>query len=125
MSRAVVRFWDPAGTRFGIPTFPWRMAPDGWLTRRQLADWGLRPGGQPIVGQVMWNSRRGVRVAYLYLIELAKPKRVPTAAQWVALGKAQAARRVCPTCGLDRGYVIPRRYGECVPCAMVTEQGAA
>ncbi|SBW21072.1 hypothetical protein FDG2_1887 [Candidatus Protofrankia californiensis] len=36
-------FLDPAGERFGLPTFPWRMAPDNLHTRRQLAAMGLRP----------------------------------------------------------------------------------
>ena len=67
------RFWDPDGSRFGgIPTFPWRMAPDGYLTRRQLRARGLRPGGQSVAAQILWTSRRckGVRAAYLYRLDL-------------------------------------------------------
>lgn len=45
--------FDPAGTRHGIPTFPWRLAPDGLATRRQLRALDLRPGGQDIAGQVL------------------------------------------------------------------------
>ncbi|GLW68447.1 hypothetical protein Kpho02_07460 [Kitasatospora phosalacinea] len=52
------RFWDPTGERFGIPTYPWRLAPDGLKTRRQLRACGLRPGGQPVAAQVLWRSRR-------------------------------------------------------------------
>ncbi|EFG09306.1 Hypothetical protein SCLAV_4232 [Streptomyces clavuligerus] len=37
--------YDPDGARHGIPTFPWRCAPDGYATRRQLRADGLRPGG--------------------------------------------------------------------------------
>jgi hypothetical protein len=68
MSAALGKCFDPAGTRYGIPTYPWRYAPDGLATRRQLRARGLRPGGQPIAAQVMRQSRRnpgGVRVAYL------------------------------------------------------------
>jgi hypothetical protein len=66
----------------------------------------------------MWHSSRQPSkhdVAYLYRVDLAKPKRVPTAAQLAALGKALAARRTCPECGADAGYVIPAR-GMCNDC---------
>lgn len=116
-SRYRSRYWDPDGTRYGIPTYPWRMAPAGLATKRQLATAGLRPGGQPIVAQIMWRRRRQDAVAYLYAICAAKPKRTPTPAQLVAVGLALKARRICPTCRLDAGYVIPRRYGVCVDCA--------
>lgn len=116
-----MRFWDPDGRRFGIPTYPWRMAPDGLATRRQLAALGLRPGGQPVTAQVMWRGRGRIRVAYLYLIALAKPKRQPTPAQLAALGRAMAARRTCPECGTDPGYVLPTRFGVCLPCADLTQ----
>jgi hypothetical protein len=111
-------FMDPTGSRYGIPTYPWRMAPAGLATRRQLAASGLRPGGQPIVAQVMWRSRRRrVQVAYLYAVESAKPKRDMSPAQVVALSRALAARRRCPECGQDRGYVLPARWGVCLVCA--------
>jgi hypothetical protein len=110
-------FFDPAGARYGLPTFPWRMAPAGLATRRQLTAAGLRPGGQPVVAQVMWRGRGRVRVAYLYVVAAARPKRVPSPAQTAALGRALAARRRCPACGQDRGYVLPARWGMCVPCA--------
>lgn len=60
-------------------------------TRRQLAALGLRPGGQAPVAQILW--RKGGRVAYLYDIALALPKRKPTAKQLDALAKALRARR--------------------------------
>jgi hypothetical protein len=119
---------DPTGERFGVPTWPWRMAPEHLVTFRQLAGRGLRPGGQPVRGQVMWRSRRyraGVRVAYLYDVRLALPKRTPTRAQLTALGKALKARRTCPRCGTDAGYVLPRRLGCCLDCATEWEIRAA
>ena len=120
--RTMAAFFDPAGTRYGVPTWPWRMAPPHLLTRRQLAARGLRPGGQPIAGQVLWRSRRynapgGVRAAYLYDVRLALPKRTASPAQRAALAKALKARRVCPECGTDAGYVLPRRSGVCLDCA--------
>lgn len=120
------RFYDPTGARYGIPTFPFRCAPDGYATRRQLRAAGLRPGGQPVAAQLMWQSRRaprgpdcacrGVRTAYLYRIDLAKPVRPMTPAMWAAHAAMMRARRTCPTCRLDRGYVIPRSLGCCWPC---------
>lgn len=115
-------FYDPTGERHDIPTFPWRMAPDHLYTRRQLAAAGLRPGGQQVVAQVLWPSRRysrGVRVraAYLYDVRLALPKRAATSAQRGALDKANRARRICPICESDAGYVLPRHLGCCLDCA--------
>ncbi|WP_235966459.1 RRQRL motif-containing zinc-binding protein [Herbidospora solisilvae] len=121
MSRIRAAFWDPAGSRYGIPTFPWRMAPPHLLTRRQLTARGLRPGGQGVQAQIKWRSRRhgapGVRVAYLYDVRFALPKRTATPAQLVALSKALAARRTCPECMTDVGYVLPRHLGICLDCA--------
>ncbi|MFE9298930.1 RRQRL motif-containing zinc-binding protein [Streptomyces niveus] len=126
------RFFDPDGDRYGIPTFPFRMAPDGYATRRQLRASGLRPGGQPVAAQLLWFSNRyrrpgspPVRVAYLYRRDLAKPVRPMTPAKWAALGKANAARRVCPECETDAGYRIPPTLGMCVPCTTPEEQRAA
>ena len=60
----------------------------GFATRRQLRAMNLRPGGQEPAAQIVWRS--GKRMAWLYLIEVAKPKRVPTLAQEAALDKAIA-----------------------------------
>lgn len=118
------RLYDPTGARYGIPTFPWRLAPDGFATRRQLRAAGLRPGGQDVAAQVLWYSRRywrkgcsPLRVAYLYRIDLAKPVRPMTPGKWAALAKANAARRICPQCRTDAGYRIPTSLGMCVACA--------
>ncbi|MFJ5922293.1 RRQRL motif-containing zinc-binding protein [Kitasatospora sp. NPDC092948] len=120
------RFWDPDGERFGIPTYPWRMAPDGLLTRRQLRVRGLRPGGQPVAAQILWRSRRSKapRAAYLYRVQLAKPVRPFTLAKRRALDAANAARRTCPACRRDAGYVLPAHLGTCLPCADATPLAA-
>ncbi|MFC4906614.1 RRQRL motif-containing zinc-binding protein [Actinomadura gamaensis] len=122
----MTRFYDPTGARYGVPTYPWRMAPGHLLTRRQLAARGLRPGGQAVVAQVMWHSgrTRGVREAYLYDARLALPKRTASPRQRAALGKAMAARRTCPECRIDVGYVIPRSLGVCLDCAESWENAA-
>ncbi len=117
MARVRAAYWDPDGSRYGIPTYWWRGAPPGLATRRQLRAAGLRPAGQPVAAQVLWRGIGGTRTAYLYRTELAAPKRTATPEQRAALGKALAARRTCPTCRTVRPYVIPRSLGECVPCA--------
>ncbi|MEV0309348.1 RRQRL motif-containing zinc-binding protein [Nonomuraea fuscirosea] len=120
MSRIRAAFWDPTGSRYSIPTFPWRMAPPHLLTLRQLTAEGLRPGGQDVQAQILWRSRRhgasGVRASYLYDIRLALPKRPMTPAKWTALAKANAARRRCPSCGLDAGFVLSRYADTCTTC---------
>ncbi|MEU3031235.1 RRQRL motif-containing zinc-binding protein [Streptomyces incarnatus] len=109
-----------------IPVYPWRLAPDGLATVRQLRALGLRPGGQDVVAQVERpRRRRGPLVAYLYSVERAKLVRPMTPAKWAALAKANAARRLCPQCRTDAGYVIPAELGMCVPCADLGEQAAA
>lgn len=128
MSPTYGKCFDPTGALHGIPTFPWRLAPDGYATRRQLRARGLRPGGQPVAAQVMRSSRRrkaGVFVAFLYRVDRAKPVRPMTPGRWAALAKAMTARRTCPACQLDAGYVIPASLGTCVPCAYPEEQRAA
>ncbi|WP_367131415.1 MULTISPECIES: RRQRL motif-containing zinc-binding protein [Streptomyces] len=118
--------YDPTGATHGIPTYPWRLAPDGLATRRQLRARGLRPGGQPIAAQIMWRNRyRGVRVAYLYWIAAALPVRPMTGPQQVALDRAMTARRTCPQCRQDAGYCIPTSLGTCVTCAYPEDQRAA
>ncbi|WP_302893434.1 RRQRL motif-containing zinc-binding protein [Actinomadura luzonensis] len=120
-SRIRARFWDPAGDRYSIPTYPWKMAPPHLRTLRQLTAEGLRPGGQGVQAQVLWCSRRhgapGVRAAYLYDVRFALPKRTATLRQRAALAKANAARRTCPECLTDVGYVLPRHLGVCLDCA--------
>lgn len=118
MARALMPFLDPHGKKFGTPTFPWGLAPKELATFRLRAA-GLRPGGQPVCAQIMWRSRRsrtGIRVAFLYEIAKAKPKRTPTAAQLEAIGKALRARRICPECEIEQPYCLPTRYGACLDC---------
>ncbi|MFI9245784.1 RRQRL motif-containing zinc-binding protein [Streptomyces sp. NPDC053086] len=102
-----------------LPVYRWRLAPDGYATRRQLRARNLRPGGQDVAAQLERPRRRGrpPLVAYLYRIDLAKPVRPMTPARRAALAKANAARRVCPQCRRDAGYVIPPSLGMCTPCA--------
>jgi hypothetical protein len=115
-----IEFYDPTGSIYTIPTYPWRWAPEHLLTRRQLRAKGLCPGRHPFVAQIMWRHRNTVRVAYLYDERHATPKREATVAQWDAIFKALTARMTCGTCEQTKEYYIPRRYGECLDCAGVT-----
>ena len=111
-----VEFYDPTGRRYGFPTFPYRYAPDGLVTRRQLRAEGLRPNGYDPVAQILWRHRKETRVAYLYRRDLAVPKRIPSPAQLAVIDKMLRARRTCPRCGQLRDYYIPRRTGACLIC---------
>ncbi|MGR3933225.1 RRQRL motif-containing zinc-binding protein [Streptomyces sp. BRA346] len=118
--------FDSTGVRHGIPTYPWRCAPEGLATRRQLRARGLRPGGQPVAAQILRpRYRRGPLVAYLYRLDKAKQVRPMTEAKRRALACAMLARRTCPQCRTDAGYVIPASLGVCVPCAYPDHQTAA
>ncbi|WP_433530359.1 RRQRL motif-containing zinc-binding protein [Micromonospora sp. CA-263727] len=117
MSRIRAAFHDPDGSRYGIPTFWWQGAPPGYVTRRQLRAAGLRPAGQPVAAQILWRGVGGTRTAYLYRVDLARPKRTATPAQLRAISAALTARRTCPACGVVRPYCTPRSLGECVDCA--------
>ncbi|WP_157129420.1 RRQRL motif-containing zinc-binding protein [Nocardia amamiensis] len=98
------RFHDPDGKRFGIPTWPWGLAPQYLRTRRQLARHGKSPGGE-YEAQVLRarGGSRGPLEAYLYDVETAVPKRVPTAVQLEALQLARRQRFVqaCERRGID------------------------
>ncbi|MFF3166137.1 RRQRL motif-containing zinc-binding protein [Streptomyces sp. NPDC003273] len=101
-----------------LPVYRWRLAPDGYATRRQLRARGLRPGGQEVAAQLERPRRhRPPLIAYLYRVDLAKPVRPMTPARRAALARANAARRICPACRRDAGYVIPASLGMCTPCA--------
>lgn len=112
-------FYDPGGQRYRLPTYPWKFAPAGLSTMRQLRAKGLRPGGQEPIAQILWRHRKQRRVAYLYREDLSLPKRHATPAQLVAIGKALQARRTCPTCGTEKPYCIPTSIGECNDCAAI------
>lgn len=123
---AHLTFYDPEGLVYGLPTYPWRMAPEGYLTRRQLRAKGLRPGGQPVQAQLVWwhggrTSRNGRlcrerRVAWLYRADLALPVRPMTPGKQAGLDKAMRKRRTCPECQAVQPYCISKFYGACNAC---------
>ncbi|MFB7722299.1 hypothetical protein [Nocardia sp. NPDC056100] len=97
------RFLDPEGTRYGIPTFPWRMAPKHLRTERQLAEQRQRPGAEA-QAQVLGTSRRfGQLQAYLYDEANAVPKQERSEAQLESLRIARWVRSAdaCERRGID------------------------
>ncbi|MET7727528.1 RRQRL motif-containing zinc-binding protein [Streptomyces mirabilis] len=119
-----MRFYDPDGTEYGIPTYPRKLAPDGYATRRQLRARGLRPNGQDVAAQILWYGRRPpgererlIRVAYLYRIDLAALVRPMTPGRLRAVAAMMRARRTCPDCQVTYDYVIPTSLGCCPGCA--------
>lgn len=116
-SRSIwVEFYDPDGARYGMPTYPWRAAPEGWLTRRQLRAEDLRPGGQLPAGQIIWRHRGKRRRADLFLRSLALPVRPMTPAMWGRHAAMMAARQWCPRCERMKPYCIPTSVGWCNDC---------
>ncbi|GAB0103468.1 hypothetical protein JMUB6875_24410 [Nocardia sp. JMUB6875] len=84
-----------------IPDYCWRCAPKHLRTRRQLAAEGLRPTGRLV------RPRLGGReplTPWLYDVEQAAPKRIPTTAQLAALARATRERqlRAAERHGIDR-----------------------
>ncbi|SOD67092.1 hypothetical protein SAMN06297387_12860 [Streptomyces zhaozhouensis] len=106
-----------------FPTYEWGEAPEGLVTRRQLREMDLSPGGHGPVAQLRcrrclyYPLRDCTRKALLYRTDVARPKRVPTLAQELALDRAMAARQTCPLCHRRYTYCLPlARLGSCVPC---------
>ena len=100
-----------------LPVFRWTQAGRQELaTRRQLRAMGLRPGGQEPVARI--ECRSGRRFAWLYRIDRALPKRIPTLAQERALDRAMAARQTCPgPCGRRYTHCLPlKTLGTCLEC---------
>ena len=96
--------------------FKYGLAPENLATYRQLAAAGLRPGGAQPVAELNWRHGRTWRIAYLYDVKTAVPQRPMTPAKRAALAKAMRAKRTCPGCNRDAGYVIPTSLGVCVDC---------
>ncbi|WP_236246865.1 RRQRL motif-containing zinc-binding protein [Streptomyces sp. CC210A] len=76
----------------------------------------MRPGGQEPVARI--ECRGGKRWAWLYRIDLAKPKLPMTLAKEAELDKAMAARQTCPgPCGRRYFHCLPlRTLGSCLEC---------
>ena len=114
-----------ARTSATLPEYDRGDVPAGLLTRRQLREKGLSPGGHGPVGVLRckdcvykpdWACIHPTR-ACLWRQDLAKPKRVPTLAQEWALDRAMAARQTCPQCKRRYFFCLPlRSQGCCDPC---------
>jgi hypothetical protein len=117
MSRYREKYMDPEGERYGLPTYPWQCAPAGLATRRQLSERGLHPTGQHPCGQVLWPRGRDrhtgqerTEVAYLYRIDLARPKKTMTPGLWRTHETMMRPRRTCRTCRVVFPFDLSRKY---------------
>ncbi|MGW2690188.1 RRQRL motif-containing zinc-binding protein [Streptomyces sp. NPDC001414] len=109
-----------------LPEHDRTAVPAGLATRRQLRALGLSPGGYDPVAvlRCTWCSYRPQWAcihptrAWLFSVDLAVPKRVPTLAQEWALDRAMAARQTCPgPCGRRYHHCLPlRTLGTCLEC---------
>jgi hypothetical protein len=103
--------WWPGRIVGGMPTFDKGAAPSGMMTRRQLRTAGLAPGGHE-----PWARLSLARVsAWLYRVDVAVPKRVPTPAQLAAVHSATDARKVCLGCG-PVAHCVRKSDGLCGDC---------
>lgn len=110
-----------------LPEYDRGTVPEGLATRRALREMGLSPGGNEGPVAILrcrlcatrpnWSCRHPTR-GFLLRIDLARPKRIPTLAQELALDRALAVRSTCPKCGRRYDYCLPlRTVGSCDPCA--------
>jgi hypothetical protein len=101
--------WQPyARKQNDLVTCGLGWVPKGLVTRRQMRAEGLAPGGAAPVAQLVFHHRRRreVRTLLWDRAELVS-KRVASPARLVALSRALAARRWCPSCERDVGYRVP------------------
>jgi hypothetical protein len=119
-------YYDPTGSRHGIPTFPWGWALDPDLrTKAQLRAEGLSIAGLEVAAQIMWRSRRaghrsGTRTASLYRRSLARPVRPLTPGQQRALCRALLARHTCRDCERLWDVCLPTSNGGRCPDGCAT-----
>ncbi|MGW2747446.1 hypothetical protein [Streptomyces sp. NPDC001450] len=64
-----------------------------------------------MAAQLRWRHARGIAVAYLYRLDLAKPVRPMTPGRWQAHEAMMRPHRICPECGNIRASL-----GTCEPC---------
>ncbi|MGW1328165.1 RRQRL motif-containing zinc-binding protein [Streptomyces antibioticus] len=116
-----------------LEEFDRRSCPEGLVTRRQLRERGLCPGGYGPVAVLRCKycayrpdqSCNHPTRAWLYDVKNARPKRTPTLAQEWALDRAMAARSTCPQCLRRYYFCLPlRTQGCCDPCARGYEPSA-
>lgn len=123
MAASALRFFDPTGNRYGIPTYPW-----GWVrhfdtdlgTKAQLRKDNLSIAGLEVAAQIMWVSSRstrrdGTRTANLYRPSLAREVRPLTPAQERALARAHLARHTCTECERVWDVYLPTSNGRMCP----------
>ncbi|MGW5295897.1 RRQRL motif-containing zinc-binding protein [Streptomyces bacillaris] len=110
-----------------LPEYDRGTVPEGLATRPALWEIGLSLGSNEGPVAILrcrlcatrpnWSCRHPTR-GFLLRVDLARPKRVPTLAQELALDRALAARGTCPKCSRRYYYcLLLRTVGSCDPCA--------
>ncbi|MGW4758483.1 RRQRL motif-containing zinc-binding protein [Streptomyces chartreusis] len=108
-----------------LPEYDRSTVPEGLVTRRQLREMCLSPGGNrgPVAilrcrlcaTRPQWSCRHPTR-GYLLRVDLAVQKRVPTLAQEWALDQAMAARQTCGQCRRRFYICLSKKLGCCLEC---------
>ncbi|WP_442812986.1 RRQRL motif-containing zinc-binding protein [Streptomyces sp. NBC_01800] len=104
-----------------LPVYRWRLAPDGYATRRQLRALGLRPSGQDVAAELRRPRVRGAR--------LGPVTRVTTEALALIQGRRFCVLSVTTVrpgraVGASRRCTAPVREGPSVPRNLVTAASA-
>lgn len=108
-----------------LPEYDRGAVPEGLVTRRQLRDMGLSPGGNDGPVGILrckwcsyrpWLSCNHPTRGFLLRVDLAVPKRTPTLAQERALDRAMAARQICFGCGRRFYNCLSKKLGCCLEC---------
>lgn len=122
MPRTDMAFYDPDGETHDRPTYPYGAAPAHLATRRQLALVGLRPASPVPDAYLAYRVFRKERVASLWDVEAAVPKRRHDTVSQRRVAAMLRARRTCGHCGRTHDYYIPRSLGWCLDCQERWEQ---
>ncbi|HJQ48291.1 MAG TPA: RRQRL motif-containing zinc-binding protein [Amycolatopsis sp.] len=107
------------GFRDALPVFGWGEAPSTLLSRSQLREIGMRPGGADPVALLVFRHHKPYRheeTTELFSVELALPVRGTAAQRRAKVRNALRARRICQTCREDVGYYVPTSTRQCWTC---------
>ena len=111
-----LQFYDPDGTRHGIPTYPYRWAPGPLHHPAAPRPRACAPAGSPSPPRSCGTTTAHAASPTSTAPTSPCPKRQATPAQLAAIGKALAARRTCAVCGTEKPYCMPRSTGQCNDC---------
>ena len=101
MSPALGKCYDSTGATWGIPTFPWRFAPDGYATRRQ--QFGRPIGGFQLVQDQLVRMLGNVTTSLCMVTRLSQLQDAGVMTdEQASLAKAVCTVKARETVGLAR-----------------------